>query len=435
MPGEVLNLPLSKIVFFSSLSFISGIALSPLIPLTFLLGIFLFPLRKVGLIGLLLFFLSLGSLYAQSFLERDFLLPEFEGEEVRFLARVVEEDRDVILIEKLTFQGETFYPNEKAALYLDQGFHYGKIIEGKGSPVSFRGEFENFYLKEGISAVFFDLDVKVKGEEPGIRGRVYRIRRSFQRKIEEGLLLPQSGVLKAVLLGDREEISSFWQDKFSYAGVRHLLAISGMHIVIISGLLLSLLEKLNLKEKKYPFSIFLLVLFILMVGAPPSAVRAGIMGSLFLIAPLLGRKRSSFRSLTLAALFMLLFNPLLLKFDIGFQLSFAATLGIMLFSGKIRKEMESIFPGKFSLSKETISTTLSAQIFVFPFLLYYFDYFPFIAPLSNLFIAPLLPAIMVLGFLSLFLSFLIPPLISFLPINFLLSFILFLVDIFSRMGN
>ncbi len=431
MSSEILKIPLSKAVFLSCLSFVLGILFSPFIPLSFLLGIFLFFFKEVRIVGLILFLLAFGSLYQEVAFNQTYLLPSFSGKEIDFKGKVVEEDRNVVLIEEIVSEKEKISIEEKAIFYLEGDLSYGEVIKGSGTPVTADKDFRNYLKTDRISTIFYRPEISVIGNFSDIKGKIFSLRRFFQSKIEEGLLPPQSGVLKAILLGDRSEISDSWREKFSKVGVGHMLAVSGMHIVIVSGLIIAFLKGIKIKRGKYLLSIVLLILFIILVGAPPSAIRAGIMGSLFIISKMIGRRKSSIRLLLFAATLMLIFNPLLLKYSLAFQLSFLAALGIILFTPKLNYFFSKLIPHRFSLVKETLSTTLSAQVFALPLIYISFGYFPLLAPVSNLFIAPLLPALMILGIISAFLSIFIPPVIAFGFINFFITLLLSIVELFG----
>jgi competence protein ComEC len=167
-----------------------------------------------------------------------------------------------------------------------------------------------------------------------------------------------------------------------------------------------------------------------MIGAPSSAIRAAIMGILYLTAQYFGRLSSGERPVVFAATLMLFFNPLLLRYDIGFQLSFLAILGIVYFYQFFFEKFKKL-P---KLIKESLASTLSAQIFTFPILIYNFGQISLISPLSNVLIFPILPAITILGFIFSFFGIIFEPvgyLLSF-PCWLLLSYLLKVVDLCSK---
>ena len=235
-------------------------------------------------------------------------------------------------------------------------------------------------------------------------------------------------------LGIKNDLSKEVKDDFSKAGVSHIIAISGLHITIIAGILMNLGLGLYLTRRQaFWFAIVGLFLFILLIGMPASAVRAGIMGFLVLLAMYLGRLNNSTNAFVLAGALMLLVNPKLLRYDIGFQLSFLAVLGLI-YVGPFFKKFVKKIPDLFNI-KSTILMTLSAQVFTLPLIIYYFQRVSIIAPLSNVMILPVLPFVLIFGFLASIFSLIFLPLgeIIFWPCYLLLKYITsvtaFLADI------
>jgi competence protein ComEC len=257
----------------------------------------------------------------------------------------------------------------------------------------------------------------------------------FKETTRKFISSPQQGLLEALFFGDEENISKEWKNKINTVGVRHIAAVSGMNITIISSLILSFALGLGMWRKQaFYFSIILIILYILMIGAPASAVRAGILGGLFMLGQHLGRFSAASRAIVSAAAFMLLLNPLLLKIDIGFQLSFLAMLGIIylqpIFSNVFKKIPN---PNIFPLSS-TLSTTLAAQVLTMPILIYNFGYISSVSPITNILIVPIISPLTIIIFLF-GLSAMI-----FLPLGFILSwlvwlsltYIVFIINLFSK---
>ena len=138
-------------------------------------------------------------------------------------------------------------------------------------------------------------------------------------------------------------------------------------------------------------------MFVLMTGASPSVVRAAIMGGALLIARYFGRESGVLPILVCAAFIMVILNPKILAFDIGFQLSFLAVLGLAYIAPFFSKKLER-WPEFFNLKKSFI-TTVSAQLTVLPLALLSFNQFSIIAPLANMLILPFVPLAMLFGFI------------------------------------
>jgi competence protein ComEC len=238
-----------------------------------------------------------------------------------------------------------------------------------------------------------------------------------------------------MILGDKSQLSNDIKNKLNITGVRHITALSGLHITILSAFLLNLFLFLGFwRRTAIYFSIFVMIVFIIMTGLQPSAIRAGIMGGLFLIAQILGRSSPSSNSIFLTAFVMLIFNPFLLRYDVGFQLSFLAMMGIIYFMPFLQKKI-SFIPEPYISVKDTIAMTLSAYIFTLPILAYNFGYVSLISLLANVLIVPFLYPIMVLGLGAILLSLIFGILgkFLFLFVWFFLSYLIFVVEFLSKL--
>jgi competence protein ComEC len=238
----------------------------------------------------------------------------------------------------------------------------------------------------------------------GYGSPVYKTLLSFKNKFKEisrqFISPPEVGILEALIFGDEEMIPQEWKDKFNFTGTRHITAVSGMNITIVSFLILNFLLLLGFwRQQAFYFTIFLLTLYILMIAAPSSAVRTGIMACLLLLAQHLGRLSQAWRLVIFAAALMLAFNPLLLRLDIGFQLSFLAILGIIFLQPSFSDFFKKIPNPKLFPVRTTLSATLSAQIFTLPILVFNFGYVPAVSPLTNVLIVPFLAPITILIFI------------------------------------
>jgi competence protein ComEC len=330
----------------------------------------------------------------------------------------------------------------KALLYLDlyTDLKYGDVLEVKGDfHIPEDKDYFNYLKKEKIYHIAFRPEVrKIDEEKSFLFEKLFSLREEMKRRIRKEIPFPQVLILEAVLLGDRSSFSDNFNEKLSVVGVRHITAISGMHIVIISALLFQLFLLLKIRRRWAAiFSLFFIILFVFFVGAPVSAVRAGIMGGIVLLSHIFYKKTDSFRLLIFAATGMLLFNPLLLHYDLGFQLSFLAVTGILFLYRPIKKfftkeeAMNTFFlKGRLFLRKneklaDLLAITISAQIFVFPLILYNFGNIPLYSIFANILIVPLLPFVMILGFLTAFTGIVV---FSF-PTFVFLSFILSVIDI------
>lgn len=214
----------------------------------------------------------------------------------------------------------------------------------------------------------------------------------------------ESRLMKAMIIGERWCLPSDLKDQFANTGVAHILAISGLHIGFIVLLLHWLTKSLTLSPRATFFTQGLVLAFYcLIVGGHASIVRATIMSLIILGGSAVGRKADPLNSLSLAALVILLFNPLQL-FEVGFQLSFGAVLGIILFNNPIGKKLSRI-PKNIG---RPLALMIAAQLGTWPLLAYYFNIFSPIGFIANLILIPIAGLIVILGLILLLLAPIIP---------------------------
>lgn len=296
--------------------------------------------------------------------------------------------------------------------------------------------YRNYLAKDGIRYVMEWPKIESLGRSPGspLMAALFSFKNKFKETARNFMSPPQEGFLEALIFGDEGSISEEWKQKLNLTGTRHIAAVSGMNITIISALILNFFLAFGFwRNQAFYFSIVLILIYILMIGAPASAVRAGIMGGLFMAAQNFGRLSAASRAIVFASTLMLASNPLLLKLDIGFQLSFLAMMGIIylqpIFSDVFKKIPN---PGFFPL-RTTFTATVSAQVFTLPILIYNFGYVSLISTAANILIVPILAPLTILififglsGMLSIFLGWVL----SF-PSWLLLTYLTKIIDWFS----
>ncbi len=246
---------------------------------------------------------------------------------------------------------------------------------------------------------------------------IFFIKNKFSKNILRLVPYPEAALLEGLLLGGDGKLPKNLQNDFSKTGMTHIVAVSGYNVTIIAEYLMFIGIFLGLwRRQAFWFAVFGIIIFVILVGAPSSAQRAGVMGILILWAMKKGRLANSGNAILCAASIMLFKNPLLLRWDIGFQLSFFATLGIAYlypifenFFGKIFEKNHPV-PSVLKIIIETLLLSLAAQIFVLPIIIYNFKSLSLISPLGNILILPFLPLTMLLGFLASLFGFIIFPL-------------------------
>lgn len=451
----------SKIFFYFCLSFIGGIFISSFFALhLFIIGgglIFglilisvLWKYKKLVIFGFCILFLVLGIWQYQQ-AELKITNSEFKnyndlGQKITLIGIVSAEPdiRDTNV--KLTIKPSEIQ-NGKILVTVNRypEYQYNDKLKITGF-LKTPGIFEDFnykdYLaKDGIYSVMYwpKIELLEKQNYTGltcvIYAKILKFKNQLRKSIEQNLSPPQSSILSSIILGDKRKISEDTKNKLNITGLRHITCVSGMHIIILSGILIWLGIALGLwRGQAFYFAALLLFLFIVMVGAPASAVRAGIMGGLLLLAQKTGRLRTSGRAITFAGALMLTQNPLLLKSDVGFQLSFLAALGIIYLMPIFQIYLKKIPNPEIFPLKNLLTMTLAAQIFTLPILIYNFGYFSQIAPLTNILIVPLLPFIMILGFVFSLAGVISGPFgwILSWPCWFLLTYIVVIINFFSQ---
>ena len=255
--------------------------------------------------------------------------------------------------------------------------------------------------------------LKMEVSNSGIRPLAGQIRNKIISELRQHEFAPQElAILQALLLGQRQDISPEIYSNYVAAGVIHILAVSGLHVGIILLLLNQLLKPVERirygKQLKTILLIILLWGFAVLAGLSPSVVRAVSMFSFIAIAMQLNRRSSVLNALFTSLIFLLLINPYFI-FQVGFQLSYAAVLSIVL----IQPRLFGFFTPRYRLFKYMwgiLSVTIAAQIGVLPLSLFYFHQFPGLFFISNLVILPFLGLLLGLGILVMLLA-----VISFLP--------------------
>jgi len=327
------------------------------------------------------------------------------------------------------------YPQYK---YGDELKVTGKLKE---APIFEGFNYRDYLRKRGIFSVVYYPEIKVERrinfwKEPFsfLFSKIFDFKENLRDTIYQNLSPPHSLILGAMVLGDKNRMSESLKEKLNIAGVRHITAVSGLHVFVLSSILMSIFLAFGFwRGQAFYFSLIFIFLFVLMTGFQPSAIRAGIMGGLFLLAQKVGRRAVSGRSVVLAGALMLAFNPFLLLNDIGFQLSFLAVLGIIFFSDFFSGLLRFV-PERFLNLKRILIMTFSAYFFTLPLLIYNFGRVSLFAPIINVLILPFVSLVMLLGFIFSLLGIIWQPLswIFSLPCWTLLTWMVKVINFFSK---
>jgi competence protein ComEC len=285
---------------------------------------------------------------------------------------------------------------------------YGERVRLVGElqePGEFNGfNYGNYLSRFGIYSVMYypKIDVLGVGQGSYFWSAMNYLRRGFLSQINQLFPEPHASFEAGLLVGARKGIPDELMDKFNITGLTHIIAISGYNITIIIVFVMWLLGGLP-RMLGFYVAIGAIVLFTIFVGASPAVVRASIMGILGLIALNYGRQNNIHITVLTSAALMVLMNPKILWWDVGFQLSFAAVLGLI-YVAPLFDRYSTHLPQALGI-REAILMTLSAQVIALPIIVYNFERLSIIAPLSNLLVAFAIPPAMLFGFAGVLISF------------------------------
>jgi competence protein ComEC len=306
-------------------------------------------------------------------------------------------------------------PQGKILLSLDVSrdqYHYGQVVEfeSKLYQPKIYPDFNYFaYLaNKQIYSTSYPTDVKIKDEyQPeGVLSRIkyflykniYNLKQLLLGAVDRLFDEPYTSLFNGLLFGETSGFSSEVEKAFVDSGLIHIVVVSGFNITILVMVFFKTTKRLS-NSLAFWLGSLAIVLFVIMVGASPPSVRAGIMGWIVLLGSLRGREADKLVLVLLSAFIMSLFNPTIVRYDLGFQLSFLATIGLFFFSPITESFLDKIYLSNYlpNILKISLIETLSAQILTFPLILYTFSRVSLVAPVANILVLPLIPALMFIG--------------------------------------
>jgi len=296
-------------------------------------------------------------------------------------------------------------------------YSYGDVLSVTGeleTPSQLNDfDYEGYLAHQGIYSTMLYPEIEIVGTGKGFKPLewVYSLRNHLSQTLAEVLPEPQASLAQGIILGIRGNIPSSVNADFSHTGTAHLLAISGLHLSIVAGILLSI--GIWLFGRKHYLYIWLALgiiwLYALLTGMHPPVIRGAIMASLFLTAELLGRQRTAITALAFAAAIMVGISPQIL-WAASFQLSFLAMAGLIFIFPPLqtlgRRAVRATLgedraaASVANLITDSFSVTLGAILAVWPVVAYYFGIVSFVAPLATFLALPALPAIIITGALA-----------------------------------
>lgn len=294
--------------------------------------------------------------------------------------------------EAVCISGNTVGKADKIKLYFDNADLYvGDVVSARFeiSPIK-TTKYKASYYSENVFAVGYVEEISSVQTKNSWLCILPKLRRSINEILNAAPVSYQAGSLaSAVTVGDKSGLSADFEDTVKAAGVSHVFVVSGMHLVILMGGLMSLFERLFYNKYFYATVSFFGVLLISVIcGFTMSVIRAAVMYWLLAAAPLFGRDNDPLNSLGTTVCLVLVFTPYAI-FSVAFQLSVLSTLGILLLTKFISDKLCSLLHIKrrlFIKVVEAVSVTVSATVMTAPVCVYYFGYLSTVALITNLLI-------------------------------------------------
>lgn len=343
-------------------------------------------------------------------------------------------EQDLAIIGKISQRPEASYKNQKVVISIKEGLSGGtkiKDLEGAkiivrlptfpeyhfGEYLSLQGKIsepENFsdfdyknYLKRWhiVGEVKNPTKINFEGASTSLLDRgygfLYNIAYTFESSLNKMLPEPHSSLASGILLGVKRNIPDNLMLDLQKTGLTHIIALSGFNVTILIAIFARGLVAYLGRRQTFFLGTFLVIMFVIMTGGSASVVRAAIFSLLILFGATIGRRADQTNLLLLAALIMVIANPYILPYDIGFQLSFLAFAGLIYLSPVIERFFEKkkmkFLPQKLA---PALSETLGAQFAVTPLILFQFGLVSLISPIANLLVVWIVPWIMLITFIT-----------------------------------
>jgi competence protein ComEC len=258
------------------------------------------------------------------------------------------------------------------------------------------GEYDRYLAAQGISATCEATDLTLVSHDYSAGGRLEAIRQASGDALQKVMPEPEGGLATAILIGLRDRVDRSLAAAFTTAGVSHIVAISGWNIAIVAATVAALLRGFVGRRRRAIATIGAIVAYTLFAGASPSVVRAAFMSGVALMAIESGRGSRVIVSLAWAISIMLLLDPGIVG-DVGFQLSAAATAGLVAWGTPLTRRLGERFPRMPGWMRDTLGVSLAAQAATLPIALLTFGQLSLVAPAANLVAVPLVPPVMAAG--------------------------------------
>ncbi|MFN8531071.1 MAG: ComEC/Rec2 family competence protein [Anaerolineae bacterium] len=329
--------------------------------------------------------------------------------------------------------------------------HYGDRIAATGILIapSRYGNFSyaDYLARGGVYALLQDASIEVSA--PSVLDIPFAVLMSLREQAAEhiarALPEPEAGLLTGILLGDDSSLADSVSGAFAATGTAHVIAISGFNMVVISGIVSALMERLRIRKGRAAFlSLVVVAAYTVFVGASAGVVRAALMSGLLIVGCSLRRRAYVPASLAFAALLISFVTPSAL-WDVGFQLSFAAVVGIAVFADPMMRwfdrGMHRLLPRRaadplVAFLNEPLVVSAAATAATLPLTMLYFGQVSLVTLIVNVLIIPVQPLVLMLGGAAIIVSFVAAPLagILFAGVFLVLAYTIDLVRIFAGLS-
>ena len=361
-----------------------------------------------------------------------------DGEEIMIQAIVISDVREKeynYVYEIKILRDNNKYKNTYLYLKISkkatEKLKYGDIIEVNGNfiEVSSQRNYGGFQYKEYLKSLKIYGTIKANQLKVLSRNRfndifslANQVSSMMKQKIDSSIEERHAAIIKGIIFGDGSNIEEEIQENFRISSISHILAVSGMHVsYLVIGMQLFLKSIIGKRKTRF-VTIAFLISYMFITGFSPSVVRASIMNILLIGGEILYRKNDSWTSIAISLFLILIYNPFLIE-NIGLQFSYIGTMGIMILHKSIFKFLKNIkiknrkWKYKFnrkviffiSKIKEILAVTLSAQLAIFPIMIYHFNLLGVYFLISNLLVSVIIGPIIILSTIFIVFSFIFNP--------------------------
>ncbi len=338
-----------------------------------------------------------------------------EQSEITFSGEILEnKNENTYIVKVLENKKIPKSKNTKLILYSKAEYFAGDIlrIEGNFEKGEIDRNYKGFnyrrYLKQNkIYGIVFSKSEEIIDKRKDINFIFEKINKAFNSQIDKLYKDEYSGFMKGILIGNKNELDVQIENNFKTANISHILAISGLHIsFIIIGVKFVLDKLINSKKIKSFILIIFFIFFWFITGKSISCMRACIMNILVILSSIFYRKNSFYISFIYSLIFIIVLNPYHI-FSVSMWLSYLGTLGIVLLYNLFYKILNKKLKSKF-ISK-SFALSLSAQILIFPVMIYVFNIFSLNFFIANIVVSFFISYILAIGYISVFISFIFLP--------------------------